>query len=60
VEVAAQRGVDADVVLNNETLMAIARARPTTLEGLAQLGLLGSWKLKEYGAALLRALGGQQ
>lgn len=51
---ATERGVEPDVVLNNDSLMAIARTRPTTLEGLAALKLMGPWKLEEYGADLLR------
>ncbi|MEJ5198424.1 MAG: HRDC domain-containing protein, partial [Anaerolineae bacterium] len=53
---AAERGVDPDVVLNNDTLLAIARACPADLEALAGLGLLGAWKLEEYGPDLLRAM----
>ncbi len=50
---AAERGVDLDVILNNETLMAVARACPTDLDALAALGLLRSWKLAEYGPELI-------
>ena len=53
---AAERGVDADVVLTNETLMALARSAPDSLQQLAALDLMGSWKLEEYGADLLQAL----
>ncbi len=52
--VATERGVEADVVLNNEVLMTIARVRPTTLADLAALNVMGPWKLEEYGADLLR------
>jgi ATP-dependent DNA helicase RecQ len=54
---AAEREVDADIVMNNEALMTIARAAPTSLDSLANLGVLGAWKLQEYGAELLRVLG---
>ena len=50
---AAERGVDADVILANHALMTIARAAPTDLEQLATLGVLGEWKLSEYGPDLL-------
>jgi ribonuclease D len=50
---AAERGVDADVVLANHALMAIARAAPANVEALAALGVLGDWKLGEYGSDLL-------
>ncbi len=55
-ERAQQRGVDADIVLTNDALMAIARAAPATLDELASLGVMGSWKVEEYGPALLQAL----
>lgn len=53
---AAARGVDPDVVLNNETLLVIARACPASLEALAALGALRAWKLEEYGPELLQIL----
>ncbi len=53
---AAERGVEADVVLTNDALMAIARAAPATLDELAGLEILGPWKLEEYGADLLDVL----
>jgi ribonuclease D len=51
---AEARGVDPDIVLTNETLMAIARACPDSSEALAALGVVGAWKLEEYGPDLLR------
>lgn len=53
---AADRGVDSDVVLSNEILMAIARARPARIAEIAELGVMGPWKLEEYGQELLRVL----
>lgn len=53
---AAAREVDADIVMTNEALLAIARAAPVDLEALAQVGVMGAWKLQEYGADLLHAL----
>jgi ribonuclease D len=53
---AADRAVDADLILNNEALMTIARAAPATLEALAALGVMGAWKMEEYGPDLLRVL----
>lgn len=53
---AAERGVDADIVLANDTLMTIARAAPGDLTSLAALDVMGAWKLEEYGAALLHVL----
>lgn len=51
---AEARGVDPDIVLNNETLMVIARACPDSPEALAELGVLRAWKLEEYGPDLLQ------
>ena len=53
---AAERQVDADIVLTNDALMSIARATPTTIEALADIGVMGDWKLQEYGPELLAAL----
>lgn len=53
---AAERGVEADVVMTNDALMAIARAAPATLDELAGLEILGPWKLEEYGTDLLEVL----
>jgi len=53
---AADRQVDADIVLTNDALMNISRAAPTTVEALANLGVMGEWKLQEYGPDLLRVL----
>jgi ribonuclease D len=55
---AAARGVDLDVILNNETLMAVARACPADMDALAALGVMRSWKLAEYGPELLTIVGG--
>ncbi|MCU0507172.1 MAG: HRDC domain-containing protein [Anaerolineae bacterium] len=54
---AAEREVDADIVMNNDALMTIARAAPNSIDALTNLGVLGAWKLQEYGAELLRVLG---
>ena len=54
---AAERGVESDMVLTNDILITIAQAMPTTLKELADLGLMGPWKLGEYGPDLLRVLG---
>jgi ribonuclease D len=53
---AAARDVDADIVLANDALMAIARAAPGSLEELAAIDVLGAWKLEEYGTELLEIL----
>jgi ribonuclease D len=53
---AADRAVDADLILNNDALMTIARAAPATLEALAALDVMGTWKMEEYGPDLLRVI----
>lgn len=53
---AAARGVDADVVLTNQALMAIARAAPRTREELAALSVLPPSKLQAYGEDILQAI----
>lgn len=53
---AEQRGVDPDVVLTNQALMAIARLNPLDLSALAAAALLGAWKLDAYGPAIVQAL----
>ena len=53
---AAERAVDADLILTNDALMTIARTAPDTLEALEALGVMGAWKIEEYGPDLLRAL----
>ena len=53
---ARQRGVDPDIILTNDQLMAIARQAPKTTDDLRALAVMGPWKLGEYGDAILQAL----
>lgn len=53
---AAERGVEPDIILGKDALMAVAVADPRTLEDLKASGALDDWELPRYGAALLRAL----
>ncbi len=55
-ETARSRGVDADIVLPNSTLFAIAQSNAASLEELAQIAGLTPWKLKHYGPAILDIL----
>ena len=55
-DAATERGVDPDIVFSNETLMAIARHKPTTEEELQELREIGPWKARTYGAHILRIL----
>jgi ribonuclease D len=55
-DVAAERGVEPDVIISNHTLMDIARKNPKTLHTLSQLGLLGDWQQEAYGHKVLKVL----
>ena len=46
---ARERGVDPDIVFNNDTLMAIAKAAPNDESSLQELGEIGPWKARTYG-----------
>ncbi len=54
--VAAKRGVEPDVIINNHTLMDIARRNPKTLNNLNTMGVLGDWQFETYGHSLLKIL----
>ncbi|MBL7063433.1 MAG: ribonuclease D [Anaerolineae bacterium] len=54
--VAAGRGVDADVVVGNAVLWALAERNPRTLNDLSRIEGLGPWKRQAYGEAILRVL----
>ena len=53
---AAEQGVPAYVVFHDATLMAMAEARPSDLEGLADISGVGETKLERYGVAFLAAI----
>jgi ribonuclease D len=55
---AAERGVEPDVVVSNAALRAAAGRQPRTLDDLAELAVIGPWKLKTYGPEILRTLWG--
>ncbi|MEW5958332.1 MAG: HRDC domain-containing protein [Chloroflexota bacterium] len=55
-DLAAQRGVEPDVIMSNNSLMAIARHNPKSLADLTQMGVLGNWQFETYGKTLLRVL----
>jgi len=54
--VAARRRVDADIVLSNNTLWALAKYNPITLQDLESVAGLGPWKRNTYGPDILRIL----
>jgi ribonuclease D len=53
---AAERGVEPDVIIGNDTLMDIARRNPKTLKALTQLDSVGEWQGETYGQVLLNVL----
>ena len=55
-QVAAERGVEPDVVVSNAALMAVAHRTPGTLRELEGIEGLGPWRLKTFGSQLLEAL----
>ena len=54
---AKARNVEPDVILSNNTLMALAKRAPRTPQALAGVGALDDWQRKTYGDDLLRVLG---
>jgi ribonuclease D len=53
---AAERGVEPDVIISNNILMDIARQNPKTLDALTKMGVLGNWQFETYGQTLLNVL----
>lgn len=58
-QLAAKRGVEPDVIMNNNTLMNIARHNPQSMHGLTQMEVLGDWQREAYGKKLLKVLKSQ-
>jgi ATP-dependent DNA helicase RecQ len=55
---ARAQGVPAYVILHNNSLTEIARARPTGVEALSAIGGIGATKLERYGAAIIGLVAG--
>ncbi len=53
---AREKDVPAFVIFTDATLVAVAEARPQTLEELGELAGIGSAKLERYGAAVLEII----
>ncbi len=53
---AAERGVESDVIVPRETLWALARLAPSSLEELDNIPGLGPWRRAAYGAEMLAVL----
>ena len=55
---AMQRGVESDVIIPKETLWALARLAPSSVNELDSIPGLGPWKRVKYGSELLSILTG--
>ncbi len=53
---AAERGVESDVIIPKETMWALARRVPESVEALDDIPGLGPWRRQAYGAELIRVL----
>ena len=54
--VAVQRGVEADVIIGNAALLALAQRHPRDLDALEGIPGLGAWRRKTYGPAIIEIL----
>ncbi len=57
-QVAADRGVDPDVIIGNAVLWALAEQHPRTISELQNIEGWGPWRQKTYGEAILEVLAG--
>jgi ribonuclease D len=55
-ERALQRGVESDIIISKDTLWALAREAPKSLDGLRNIRGLGPWRLQAYGEEILHVL----
>lgn len=55
-DTAAERGIEADLVLSKQALWAIAERNPRSLEDLESLDAVDPWECARYGAALIACL----
>jgi ribonuclease D len=55
---ATERGVESDVILPKETLWALARSAPNSIDQLIDIPGLGPWKREKYGKELVGLLAG--
>ncbi len=51
-----QRNLDSSLILSKQTLWEIAREMPEDLEALSKIQGMGEWRLRTYGADLLKVL----
>lgn len=50
------RGVESDVIISRDGLWQLAHSNPTTLADLADLDLVGEWRIRRYGEEILDVL----
>jgi ribonuclease D len=55
-DIAERRGVEPDVILPNNVLMALARRAPQTVAALKKIKIMGEWQRQTYGAQVLAVL----
>jgi ribonuclease D len=55
-QVAAQRGVEPDVIVSNAILMDLAQRHPRTVDELPTQEWFGPWRRQTYGAAIVEVL----
>lgn len=53
---ARARGVESDVIVSRDAIWEIAKHKPDSMAALAELGVLGQWRLREYGEDILAIL----
>jgi ribonuclease D len=53
---AQERGVESDVIIPKETLWALARLAPSSVNDLTSIPGLGPWKRVKYGPELVSIL----
>ena len=58
-DVASERGVEPDIVMGKDSLMALAVAHPTTRDQLGAIAEVDDWERERYGDDLLTVLTGQ-
>lgn len=53
---AAERGVEPDVIMGNDKLLDIARRNPQSLRALTNMDILGDWQFETYGKLVINVL----
>lgn len=53
---AAERGVEADVIVSKDALWTLAQIAPETLDGLGDVRGFGEWRRRAYGDEILKVL----